>query len=336
MEKEMQEELIRFYAKPFNFSYSSINKLLFSPKSFYAHYILNEREEFVDAHLVGGKLLHCLILEPENFDDNFITLPGKVPKDNQRLVVDEVFKVYNSQPDEDLTLNDFSDDIINYMKGLDWYQKLKTDAQRLEKVQTPDNISYFEFLKKRKGRSVIDPAIQATIQLAVNEILKNQNICDLMQINTDQTHGVEVYNELKLEMPSAKLPFGFKGIVDNVVVDHNTKTLFVSDLKTLGKNIQDFPDSVEYYKYWMQAVIYKQLVIHEFLTKKGIDYKEWKIVVTFVVSDKNNLVYPFQVSEESMLKWEKQFVDILKEINYHYTEKDYNLPYALASNTVKL
>jgi hypothetical protein len=336
MEKEMQEELVIFYAYPFNFSYSSINKLLFSPKSFYRHYVLNQREDSVDAHLVGGKLLHCLILEPENFDDNFVILPGKVPKDNQRLVIDEVFKIFDSQPDRDLVLKDFSTEILNLMVGLDWYQKLKTDEQRLAKVLTPDNDSYFKFLNDKQGKSVIDPVIYANTKLAVDEIKKNKYICDLMQIETERADGIEVYNELMLTMPSKKLPFGFKGAVDNVVIDNNTKTIFITDLKTLGKNIQDFPDSVQYYKYWIQAVIYKHLVINEFLTKKELNVKEWNIVLTFVVIDKNNLVYPFQVSEESMKEWEKQFSDVLKEVSYHYVEKDYNLPYALACNTVKL
>ena len=332
----MQEEMVRFYSYPFNFSYSSINKLLFSPKSFYRHYILNDREDSVDAHLVGGKLLHCLVLEPENFNNNFVILPGKVPKDNHRLIVDEIFKVFDSQPDRDLTLKDFSTEILNLMKSLDWHQKLKTDEQRLNKVINEDNNSYFKFLNDKQGKSVIDPVIYANIKIAVDEIKANENVCNLMQIDIEPAEGVEVFNELMLKMPSKKLPFGFKGAVDNVVIDHNTQTIFITDLKTLGKNIQDFPDSVEYYKYWMQAVIYKHLVINEFLTKKDKSSKDWNIFVTFVVIDKNNLIYPFQVSQESMIEWEKRFTEVLKEVSYHYVEKDYNLPYALACNTVKL
>jgi orotate phosphoribosyltransferase len=56
--------------------------------------------------------------------------------------------------------------------------------------------------------------------------------------------------------------------LDNVVVDHNSKTIFINDLKTTGKSIQDFPESVEYYKYWMQAVIYVMLASEKFLKDK--------------------------------------------------------------------
>ena len=35
----------RFYNNPFSFSYSSLSKLLYSPRLFYKDYILNEKEE---------------------------------------------------------------------------------------------------------------------------------------------------------------------------------------------------------------------------------------------------------------------------------------------------
>ena len=54
-----------FYNKDFKFSYSSLNKLLFSPSLFYKDYILKEREEKTDKHLIEGKLLHLLLLQPE-------------------------------------------------------------------------------------------------------------------------------------------------------------------------------------------------------------------------------------------------------------------------------
>ena len=52
-----------FYAKDFNFSYSSLNKLLFSPSLFYKDYILLDREVKTDKHLIEGKLVHCLLFE---------------------------------------------------------------------------------------------------------------------------------------------------------------------------------------------------------------------------------------------------------------------------------
>ena len=82
MNRDLKKEE-EFYAKEdFFFSYSSLNKLLFSPSLFYKDYILLDREVRTDKHLIEGKLLHCLLFEPESFDQKFNLVPGKTPSDN--------------------------------------------------------------------------------------------------------------------------------------------------------------------------------------------------------------------------------------------------------------
>ena len=86
------DELELFYKNKFYFSYSSINKLLFSPRMFYSHYVLNQRQDSVDAHLIEGRVLHCLLLEPENFDEQFLVINSKVPSGNTKTIIDAIFK----------------------------------------------------------------------------------------------------------------------------------------------------------------------------------------------------------------------------------------------------
>lgn len=329
------EELNQFYNSDFYFSYSSINKLLYSPAAFYRHYILNQREDMVDAHLVAGKVIHCLLLEPKNFDKEFIVIPSNLPKDNNRLLVDEVFKVYQSQPDTDLILTDFSDSIINVLAGINLHQSLKNDEGRIAKMTTEQNMQYFEFLKVKQGKTIVDQTTLDTAKESVELLRKHPIVSELMQLNGDIDENIKIFNEEGVQIKSSKYKFGFKGILDNVVMDYNTKTLFINDLKTTGKPIQDFPDSVQYYKYWIQAVMYKQLSLGKYL--KGLpDMPEWKIVITFIVIDKANLIYPFQVSTETLKVWEENFREILTVVDYHYTNKDFTLPYQLATGNVKL
>jgi hypothetical protein len=72
------------------------------------------------------------------------------------------------------------------------------------------------------------------------------------------------------------------------------------------------------------------------LIKEKADASEWKIVFTFIVIDKYNQVYPFQVSEETLSMWMESFSELLNVLNYHYEKKDYTLPYNLAIGNVKL
>jgi len=80
-----------FYSKPFNFSYSSLNKLIWNPQVFYQMYVLGNREEKTESYLVNGKIIHALLLEEAKFNDQFIVSPSKLPGDSARVVVDRVY-----------------------------------------------------------------------------------------------------------------------------------------------------------------------------------------------------------------------------------------------------
>jgi hypothetical protein len=326
-------ELDNFYKKEFNFSYSSINKLLFSPRMFYNHYVLKEKEDSTDSHLVIGRVLHCLLLEPLNFDNQFAVMTSKIPSENNKKIIDNIFRNYLVNQNNTLTLEDYSKDILTHLLTINLHQSLKTDQQRLDKILTDENNEYFEFLKLSLGKTVIDQIILDNCKKSLDVIKANDDVRALLQLDKIQEDDeIEVYNELIVSMSDENLPFGFKGILDNVVVDHNSKTLFINDLKTSGKSIQDFPESVDYYKYWIQGTIYVMLASEKFLKDK----QDWNVQLTFIVIDKYNQVYPYQVSSESLNKWKIDFEKIVTQIRWHYDNKQYDLPYDLALGNVKL
>jgi hypothetical protein len=169
------------------------------------------------------------------------------------------------------------------------------------------------------------------------EVLKtNSDVRTLLQLDkTEEDTHIETYNELHIKVDHDKLPFGLHGVLDNVVVDNEAKMIFINDLKTTGKSIQDFPDAVNYYKYWIQAVNYVILATDKFLKDKP-DARDWQVQVTFIVIDKYNLVYPFQVSAETMSQWRSDFREVLNIAQWHYKNKRYDLPYDLAVGNLKL
>jgi hypothetical protein len=233
-------------------------------------------------------------------------------------------------------LADYSQDILTQLLTANLYQSLKTDAQRLEKILTEENKEYFEFLKQSLDKLVVDQPTLDGCKAQVEILKSNKDVRALLQLDkTEEDDHIEVYNELHIKMDHPKLPFGLHGVLDNVVVDRESKTIFVNDLKTTSKSIQDFPEAVEYYKYWMQGVIYLILAADKFMND-DTERHLWKVQVTFIVIDKYNLVYPFQVSHESMSEWKKDFSEVLKIAEWHYKNKKYDLPYDLAVGNVKL
>jgi len=330
------EELEKFYQNKFYFSYSGLNKLLYSPALFYSHYVLNQREDSTDPHLVGGRVLHCLLFEPEKYDEQFISLPGKLPTASQKEIIDNIFKIHCSIENNSLLLEDYSQDILTLLLTANLYQALKTDQQRLDKILTEENKEYFEFLKQSQNKTIVDQPTLDGCKVQVEVLKNNQDVRALLQLDkTEEDTHIEIYNELHIKMDHPKLPFGLHGVLDNIVIDNDSKTIFINDLKTTGKSIGDFPDAVEYYKYWIQGAIYFILAADKFL--KDLPNKEtWNIKVTFIVIDKYNLVYPFQVSDKTMDKWNDDFLDIIAIAKWHYENKKYNLPYDLANGNVKL
>ena len=329
MNRNMEREE-EFYAnKNFAFSYSSLNKLLFSPSLFYKDYILQDREIRTDKHLVEGKLVHCLVFEPENLNNKFNVVPGKAPSDSVRKILKNM-SLYTDA----VKLADVDDKVIlDSLIEFNLYQSLKADEARIAKVRTLDNEPYWEFLSNTSidvidQDTLLDCTTKAEVIKANAEVMalfKNQSTdFDLDPISTH----AEQYLKSNLET----FAFGLHGYVDYYTVDTETKTVTICDLKTSGKTVDNFSESVDFYNYWLQAAIYSKMVYDSL----GQDRDDYTITFKFIVIDKYNQVYVYEVSQESMVKWAEGLGGVLKIADYHYSEKNYSLPYDLLIEKVKL
>jgi|688.fasta_scaffold142222_4 hypothetical protein len=338
--KSPQELEKEFYSKPLYLSYSGLNKLLFSPRLYYRHYILQQREEKLDSYLIDGKVIHNLLLDDGSFDKNFILLPSTLPTGNSRLVIDRLHKLLLNQKlfDEKegiQLLNHYTIEILEILKQINLHQSLKTDEQRLAKIITEENISYFEFLKLKGSKDLIDNETLQRCNEAVDALKNNSIVTELLGTYRSEMENTKIYNELELSLDSSILlrPFGLKGVVDNIKVDYDAKTVYINDLKTTGKTISDFKETIEYYNYNLQAAIYHMLVKEKL---KDIINADWNIVFNFVVIDKYMQVYAFEVSKVTMMFWLDVLNKKLDEAEWHYKNNKYNLPFEFETSRVVL
>lgn len=332
-----------FYDSPFKFSYSSLNKLMYAPSLFYKEYVLKEREVRTDAHLIEGKLIHYLLLDSANFKDKFIIATSALPTGNTKDVVDIVYEL--SDKILDLDLSDYPDEILETLRQINLHQKLVDDKKpdgtgimltgdqkRLIKIITPEAQEYFNFLKTRQGKDIIDADTLDKCTRAAEALSQNESVRELLGLN--RTHDDEsfgIYNELEISVDGA--PFGFKGIIDNMTVDVENKIVRINDLKTSSKTINEFPESIEYWNYWMQAAVYRELA-KDFL--KDVIDSTWEIQFNFIVVDKYNQVYAFGVSKNTLNEWSFKLKDCIMRATYHYVNRDYTLPFNLAVDKVLL
>jgi len=339
--EDLMEENIKimedsFYKKKFYFSYSSLNKLLWNPAVFQQMYIFNIREEKQEAHLVQGKMIHCLLLEPENFTNQFVISPSNLPTGNIRTVIDRVFshhKDLKNNGDERTELVEFSDAIIDIMSDMNYHQSLKTDQQRLDKIINPDSLNYWAFLKTKGDKILIDQESYDFCFNAVELIKLNKKVCQLLGLNVSEFDNIGVMNEYPVQIDFPNRPFGLKGIIDNIVLDHDKKIIYINDIKTTSKDLKDFPETIEFYNYWMQAVIYCSMVnvIYQDLMAAGYEMK-----FHFIVIDRNFQTYPFLVKESTLVGWLDKLTQCLDKAEWHYVNRNYELPYEFATDSITL
>ena len=320
-DKNKEQQFIKQVDKgEFQFSYSSLNKLMFSPSLFYKDYILKDREIRTDKHLVQGKLVHLLLLQPEEFDNQFVLMPSKLPSDSLRKVLNQIS--LNTELTELSLVDDAA--ILKALKEIGLYQSLKDEAKRIAKVRTVECEDYYAF-SCTSGKDVIDQDTFVKCTESVELIKENESVMALFSDEpTDfEMDGLEVYNEAPLSCELDKYKFGLKGIIDRYVIDHDKKEIKIIDVKTTGKTIADFPETVEFYNYWLQAAVYVTLI------SKNISKKEenYKINFTFIVIDKYNQIYDFPVSINTMNTWGDGFMSILEMAEFHIKENNYDLPY---------
>lgn len=330
-----------FYSKPFQFSYSSLSKLLLSPNIFYKEYVLKQKEIRTAKHLLEGTLIHFLLLEGSNFADHFIITPEHLPSDNSVIVIKEIHEIYEARIKEDptqsdLELGDFPVEIQEVLTTINLYQSIKDDEKRLAKIVEPKAIAYFDYLKVKDTKEIIDSTMLDKASAAVTKIKADEGICELLGMTRESDGNTfNAYNELKAEAPLEGFPFGLKGIIDNMTIDVALKQININDFKTSGKPLSDFSDTVEYWKYWLQAAVYIKLA-KEFFKDVIKDDPAWTINFRFIVFDKYDQLYAFPVSEDTLKAWEEKFLVAANGAKYHYENKDFTLPYDFAVGNVEL
>ena len=337
-ERRILEDM--FYAKPFFFSYSSLSKLLRSPAEFYKRYILKEKDDLTDTSMLEGRIIHNLLLENGAFDDRFVIAQTSLPSANIKSVIDMVYNTYlleRSALSDDIVprtaLGEFREEILTQLKEIDLYQDLKSDDTRVAKVVNPKGLDYFDFLKESTGKTIIDASTYSRC-VDITDKLKNHKVMELMGMHPQQNIGDgTVLTEIEIKHEDDNLPFGIKGVIDNLYVDRKNKVIYINDLKTTRTSLVNFPTMAIDFDYWIQAAMYERLV--RAAVKDQVD-SDYTYVFNFIVIDKYGQIYAFRVTEDTMTNWQIDLQEKLHEAAYHYKNKDYSLPYKFLKTTITL
>ena len=346
---QVLDPMEEFYSKKLYFSYSALKLLLWSPSLYKKKYIDKQQEDKTSANLMEGKVIHCLMLNNHEFENQFVVSPTSLPTGNSKYLVERVFNHYlelSKEGDTRTQLIEFQGAILDIMLDMNYHQSLtddkkagedgtvKTgDQKRIEKAVTPEAVSYFEYLKSKGTRDVIDQDMYNRCTEAAEILLNSPNIRMLMGVD-DYDDSLDVINEKEFRTDLSAYPFGLKGIIDNLVIDKKNKVVRVNDLKTTGKSITDFTDTVEFFQYWLQATTYCILVYRNY--RELFDLEGYILEFRFIVIDNTQQVYAFPVSQSTLSQWTVRTEELLKDADFHYSNKSFNLPVKYEKNLVVL
>lgn len=314
---------------------SALKLMLESPKTYFKHYVLGEKDVKTGKHFDEGSLVHCMVLEPEELKNKFVNMGISVPTDSTRLCIEHLLSLGRSASE----LEEYHEEIIAYLKDINLHQSLvddkkapwKTgDEKRLEKIINENSIEYFRIMVEAREKTIVDVASWDKCYAKAEAILTNEKANFLLKpVNEDD----EVRYEIELSHRPDELQYGVKGILDAIKVDRKNKTVYISDIKTHGGKLKDFATSVEKYDYWLQPIVYK-ILAESLLRGRAFDYK---IIFHYIVVDQNNDVYCFPVENTSMEKYFNELFHMInKKVTYHINSKDFTLPYEFANNLISL
>jgi hypothetical protein len=270
-------------------SSSSLKEFSENRKKYHKKYVLNEVVEDKDSlAATTGRVVETLLMEPELFDTRFyMSTVVNAPTNLMLDFVEALYKHTAAATNADGVLTREFEDIAKDAHADSGF-KITLDAVLKKFVGSDAEIYYKEIREVRsKGLTVVTTQDVTNAEKVVEELKTNDFTAPI--VNLVNSARYNVYNQLQIE---GYLVFGhmFKSMLDKVIVDHQEKTIQVSDLKCTWA-VENFYD--EYYLYrraYIQGYLYYHAVKHMFDELVAVKYEV--LPPQFIVCDSTNYACP--------------------------------------------
>ncbi len=259
-----------------------------SPKRFQA--TINGRLKKESSGFKFGTLAHLYILEPEKFVvSDFEPPTGWVAK-----FMEDIFNGH-----QDISPKDFEDNIKLYAQQavddkLDG--RIKNPETMAKKLLTEGKV-YLEHLITGSQRLIISSKDQQRILECKDNILPNSLVEKELKLKNSEQ--LRVFNELECFFEYRG--HACKAKLDKLVVNLQEGWFYLSDVKTTGKSIEEFPKNAMRYLYPRQIKFYEMAAI-AFLKKQYPQQRFTPKTHRFILFESNALYESdvFYISEEVM------------------------------------
>lgn len=343
LEKTSRFQSSESYKELPHLNYSAIKDFDENRNKFYRRYVLKEYVEDRPSDVsIFGDLVHCLLLTPQEVDNKFTMMTHvEMPKPQMKALVEELWEVTkNSMTDGQVTrtVKDMLEEALLKVaynsKGERVMFKGKEIWDVLPKFET-EGMEYYKKLRDSFGKPVISLRTRENAERLVTELHANPVTKDIFIIKTDRRY--EVFNELEIvyEYEGRTL----KSKLDKVIVDHQTKTIDLYDLKCTW----NFELGIVKEKYYLQWTMY-YIAVKYWAREMGLEEYTITPMQFIVVSqdmNENPLVYTTSMKDISYgltgftLRSGRKYKglnQLLTEIAWHYSFGVWNMSYTDYAN----
>ena len=280
-------------------SSSSLKEFSTDRRKYHKKYILNEVVEDEDSKAATmGRMVETLLMEPHLFDERFyLSTCMSTPTGLMLEFVEALYKYTVEATADDGVITRSFEDMCRDAHADSGF-KIKLDAVLTKFIGSDAEVYYKEIREVRpKHLTVVAAQEIANAEKIVIELKTNPTTAEVVNLIDDVQYSV--HNQLQVEGYEV---FGhmFKSMMDKVIVDHNSKTVQVYDLKCTW-SVENFYS--EYY-------LYRRAYIQGFLYHKAAEswasemgYGDYEILLPrFIVCDSTNYANPlvYAMTQDSM------------------------------------
>lgn len=252
--------------------------------------------------LEKGTMIHEYILQPEEFNKDYLLFVGQKPKsDQQQRFCEALVKSIEIEPDKAL--------LDTYKKSYSIVgkseEKMLSEAMKMAKELNP----YIEAL--RDGRKLISQYDIQKCQNVLHNIEEHKAASKLLNdSNWEEHHEFHI----NWECNGVKC----KSLLDCVKFDFENKRCQLIDLKTTVK-LWHFQDSIQQYDYMRQLCFYYMAIrwylIHE--KSEDPDEWEWEYYIIAIDSTQNSDIRVFEFHKSDVIDRMADICGTILDIKWH-------------------
>lgn len=287
---------------------------------------LPDLDKKVDAsYFRHGSLVDCLLTDPESFEERFYVSDVSRPSDTIAKMVEDILDTTKLKYS---SLEEVPNEILLKALNDQRYYLNWADKKRVEYLIEKGG-PFYELTIKSQGKSIIDNNDLSLAKDSVSTLKTNDYTAKYFVKNPYKK--IDHLYQLKFKIPYKN--GAVRCMYDLILVDHENKVIIPIDLKTTGKDEEEFEGSFIDFKYILQAQLYT------YILKNIIDldeyFKDFRVeFYRFIVINKFNktpLVWIFEDNHhdgdfmyqgETIRGWKSIYEDLV----FHLDNKEFKYP----------